>query len=368
MHTFTKTFLMIVMLVASLVGTGTARAAERTRCFPETGYCMSGTILDYWEQHGGLMVFGYPISERRIEIVEGAWRGWVQWFERDRLEDHGTDGVLAGRLGDRALQLQGVDWQQLPRDGAPAPGCRYFPQTQFNLCQPFLSSWQQNGGLARFGYPITAVRSERLERGEYRVQYFERRRMEYHPENGGTAYEILLGLLGRDVLVSESCPTLGSGLRRTWEVHARDLGCGQPFGDGRIAAQPFEGGTLVWVGRSDGSPGLIFMLANHPAVNVTWNVYIDSYIEGEAVGTNELPPPGKYVPVRGFGKLWRSVPEVRQALGWALSPEIGDQATVLQFGHPAGFQWMIHRHSTDMVYILRAGAPAPRAVDVSRVP
>jgi hypothetical protein len=74
--------------------------------------------------------------------------------------------VLAGRLGDRALQLQGVDWQQLPRDRAPAAGCRYFPETQLNLCQPFLSYWEQNGGLARFGYPITAVRSERLERGE----------------------------------------------------------------------------------------------------------------------------------------------------------------------------------------------------------
>ena len=28
------------------------------------------------------------------------------------------------------------------------------------------------------------------------VQYFERNRFEHHPENAGTPYEILLGLLG----------------------------------------------------------------------------------------------------------------------------------------------------------------------------
>jgi hypothetical protein len=28
-----------------------ALAAPRTRCFQETGSCISGSILDYWEQH-----------------------------------------------------------------------------------------------------------------------------------------------------------------------------------------------------------------------------------------------------------------------------------------------------------------------------
>jgi hypothetical protein len=83
MYRFVK-LLLVTVMAAGFLG-GPAHAAERTRCFPETGYCMSGTILDYWEHNGGLPVFGYPISERRIEIVEGAWRGWVQWFERDRL-------------------------------------------------------------------------------------------------------------------------------------------------------------------------------------------------------------------------------------------------------------------------------------------
>jgi len=33
------------------------------------------------------------------------------------------------------------------------------------------------------------------------VQYFERNRFEYHPENEGTRYNVLLGLLGRQQLV-----------------------------------------------------------------------------------------------------------------------------------------------------------------------
>jgi len=32
------------------------------------------------------------------------------------------------------------------------------------------------------------------------VQYFERQRFEYHPEYGGTRYEVLLGRLGAEQL------------------------------------------------------------------------------------------------------------------------------------------------------------------------
>jgi hypothetical protein len=31
------------------------------------------------------------------------------------------------------------------------------------------------------------------------TQHFERARFEYHPENAGTPYEVLLGLLGREL-------------------------------------------------------------------------------------------------------------------------------------------------------------------------
>jgi hypothetical protein len=38
----------------------------------------------------------------------------------------------------------------------------------------------------------------------YTVQYFERARFEYHPEYAGTEYEVLLGLLGNEMLRERS--------------------------------------------------------------------------------------------------------------------------------------------------------------------
>ncbi len=75
----------------------------------------------------------------------------------------------------------------------------YFQQTGQSINGKFLQYWREQGGLALFGYPITPAF---IENG-YTVQYFERNRFEYHPENAGTPYEVLLGLLGRERLLSE---------------------------------------------------------------------------------------------------------------------------------------------------------------------
>jgi hypothetical protein len=85
-----------------------------------------------------------------------------------------------------------------PKPASAAPGTQWFEATQHNLAPPFLDYWIGNGGLDVFGYP----RSEQfLEQNHadgklYTVQYFERNRIEYHPENQGTKYEFQLGLLG----------------------------------------------------------------------------------------------------------------------------------------------------------------------------
>lgn len=66
----------------------------------------------------------------------------------------------------------------------------------------FLTYWRTNGGLPVFGYPITAKADEvNADTGvSYPTQWLERNRMETHAENTGTAYEVLLGLLGKDRL------------------------------------------------------------------------------------------------------------------------------------------------------------------------
>ncbi len=197
------TALMMVFLItlAALALPLQTRAQADERCFPETGYCISGNIRTYWEQNGGLPVFGFPITPLQEETIEGVWTGPVQWFERDRLEDHTADGegVLAGRLGALALELEGTPWHTFPQVESAPQGCRYFEQTGHSVCPPFAAYWEQNGGVERFGYPITEAQEMTIDGWTGNVQYFERRRMEHHLENLGTEFEILLGLLGKEV-------------------------------------------------------------------------------------------------------------------------------------------------------------------------
>ena len=81
-----------------------------------------------------------------------------------------------------------------------AATCQTFPETGKQVCDPFLTYWQQHGGLAQQGYPITDAFDEtNLSDGKtYRTQYFERARFEYHPEIADPQYQVLLGLLGRE--------------------------------------------------------------------------------------------------------------------------------------------------------------------------
>jgi len=67
----------------------------------------------------------------------------------------------------------------------------YFPQTGHTVRGPFLAYFQAHGGIEEFGCPIT----EELPWHGLVVQYFEKVRMEYHPENP-PRYRVQLGLLG----------------------------------------------------------------------------------------------------------------------------------------------------------------------------
>jgi hypothetical protein len=71
------------------------------------------------------------------------------------------------------------------------------------LSGPFLKYWTERGGLMVYGYPISPEFEEvnADDRKLYLVQYFERNRFEYHPELKGTPHEVMLGLLGRQVLI-----------------------------------------------------------------------------------------------------------------------------------------------------------------------
>jgi hypothetical protein len=75
--------------------------------FAPTGHNVSGAFLAYWQAHGGLAQFGYPISEPFREQVEDGHTYTVQYFERARFEQHPENrppyDVLLGLFGRRML-------------------------------------------------------------------------------------------------------------------------------------------------------------------------------------------------------------------------------------------------------------------------
>jgi hypothetical protein len=166
------------------------------RIFPETGKCVNEPFLSYWNAHGALPINGYPISDEFMETLEDGKSYKVQYFERVRMEHHPENqppyDVLLGQFG---RQIHPAD-----PPAPPIPGATYFNETGHNLAGGFLVYWNANGGLAQFGYPISEEFAETLEDGkQYVVQYFERARFEWHPENP-PPYDVLLGQFGRRIL------------------------------------------------------------------------------------------------------------------------------------------------------------------------
>jgi len=75
--------------------------------------------------------------------------------------------------------------------------CQTFAQTVYPVCGKFLAYWNQHGGLAQQGYPISQefVETSDLNGRPYTVQYFERAVFEMHPENQAPN-DVLLSQLG----------------------------------------------------------------------------------------------------------------------------------------------------------------------------
>ncbi|NJO07094.1 MAG: hypothetical protein HC876_17140 [Chloroflexaceae bacterium] len=202
------------LFVAGLSMASPAYAQDDARCFEQTGYCISGRLREFWEQNNGLVVFGYPISEQQEVTTEGQTR-LVQWFERVRLEQiQGAtppNDIELGRLGAERLDQQGRNWYAFATS-EPRNSCQYFPETQHNLCEPFLQRWRNLGiesdgqpgysnteSLALFGLPLSDAQLETLPDGsEYTVQWFERARLEFHPL-GVPPDDVQLGRIGAEV-------------------------------------------------------------------------------------------------------------------------------------------------------------------------
>lgn len=171
-------------------------AEEGCRLFPETGHSLCGPFLETWEQRGGLANFGYPITRPFFDPQLGLL---VQYTERARLELHlmpdGSTLVMLGRLGAERLPAVPPEPFAPAQPGDPA-ACTYFAETQHNICHGFRAYWEQYGGLAVFGYPLS---EEFVEDGMV-VQYFERARFEWHPGSWPERHDVLLTRLGARIV------------------------------------------------------------------------------------------------------------------------------------------------------------------------
>ncbi len=317
-------------------------AAQAERCFAETGVCVQGRFLDYWQQHGGLAVNGYPLGAERRELLEDGVEYTVQYFERVRLEYHPEHAapadVLLGQFGRRILR--GAMYP-----AAPLPGQRFVPETGHNLGGEFLAYWEAHGGLAQFGLPLSEEIGAILEdRGQYTVQYFERARFEHHPEQADPAQRVQLGQFGRRILAENALLGGAFGTLYRTDARVRDF-LGPPRGRAAAvpgATQAFEHGRMLYFGGP-------FLDAQFSIIAEERRIYVlcgaevaglivqdpdrrlpffpDTWAEGQEPGGGAAPVPNLHMPRRGFGKVWREHPEVRECAGYARTAD--EQATTL---------------------------------------
>lgn len=213
-------FLLALFLpVAAPAAAAPATNVEAFAYFPQTGHNVGLQVKKFYDAHGGVDIFGMPLTE---VIVDQSGLS-VQYFERARIEIHPDlppDSrillSLAGSILTQGRAEPAFAWLA----GSPDPARDFFPESGHTLGGAFRWYWQSRGGLPVFGYPISEEFSEvNPNDGQpYLVQYFQRARFEYHPENQGTPYEVMLGQLGRQLLAQDAIAQAATAPARPVEL------------------------------------------------------------------------------------------------------------------------------------------------------
>lgn len=164
--------LLTALVFAVAVNVSRAQNNPPEVYFNETGHAVRAEFLEFFNTHGGLAIFGYPITEAFNKNGQ-----LIQYFQRARFELHPNNPagfqVQLSLLGDL------LDYD---RPGVASnttnPRCRYFPETRHSVCNAFLDYFDRNGGLDVFGYPIGELDIDH----DRPIQAFQRMRMEWYPE------------------------------------------------------------------------------------------------------------------------------------------------------------------------------------------
>ena len=228
--------------------------------FDQTGANMWGPFEIYWKAHGGLAQFG--MARTNVFPTKDGYD--AQWFERAMFtyDPNNPDPYKV------QLQLLGAMATANRRGEAPFRRAQqmlggsveneYYPVTGHNLNGKLLDYWRSTGGLAVYGYPISEQFTEKSKSNgkNYTVQYFERNRLELHPEAAGTPFEVQLGLLGSELLDAQGGPAAFANL-------GRPINYPPPTKSDAIVP---PGGVVVSPGAGSTDPGTTMNIPDAPAL------------------------------------------------------------------------------------------------------
>jgi hypothetical protein len=185
------------------------------RYYEETGHNLGEPFLSFYDAHGGSEVFGLPITE---VITDTALDVPVQYFERARFELHRDDTAEPASAEVRTSPLGRLLTAERS-DPAFAPdlsvrtllasslqrsrGVYASPTTGHVVRGTFGRYWQEHGGLAVFGAPISAPLVEEIDGSPRLVQYFEHARLDYFAEGDRASEAIQPAQIGHVYLAQQ---------------------------------------------------------------------------------------------------------------------------------------------------------------------
>ena len=183
---WSKRFWILISLIFVIcaLGIGSRQVwaqSERSRYFPETGHWVTDEfLLKYQSVSNPIQLFGAPITEAFIDNSKDSptYGTKIQYFEKVRFElDPNLPINIQVKISPLGEDLY-EEGQELGLTTTPT-ACRYFAETGYSVCYAFLDFFELNGDIKQFGYPISGfeVHDGRI------VQYFQKGRLEWRPEN-----------------------------------------------------------------------------------------------------------------------------------------------------------------------------------------
>ena len=133
------------------------------RYFAETGHNLKDPFLGVWERNGGEDVFGPPISEERFDTGSGAvlqsFAGITLVYDPTLQSPWDVQGQHLGSQ---------IHTEQAPREARTrvngcargATSCTHFPESGHTISGRMATFWNERGGLAVLGYPVSEAFEE----------------------------------------------------------------------------------------------------------------------------------------------------------------------------------------------------------------